>query len=169
MKNILSSLTQDEKSRILEMHKSATSKQYLSEQTSPTGTTQTQQIDPQTDWVQFMQSFPAYIQSNKNIKLQPTRSRILGNNMIEVMGSTGYNMWPIYKIQCIQGQNGYDVKKDKALNPGNSDGTETYFEKDGKGSWKRTDSNYSGSELDTSNKDVHSFLVQACNKAYFKK
>lgn len=35
MKNILSSLTQNEKSRILEMHRSATSRQYLSEQTTP--------------------------------------------------------------------------------------------------------------------------------------
>jgi len=35
MKNILSSLTQNEKSRILEMHRSATSRQYLSEQATP--------------------------------------------------------------------------------------------------------------------------------------
>ena len=148
------------------MHKSAITKQYLSEQGVPTQTTQDTK---QTDWVQFTQSFPSYIQSNKSVKLVPTRSRILGNNMIEVMGSTGYNKFPIYKIQCIQTQTGYDVKKDKALKPGNSDGSETYFEQDEKGSWKRTDSNYGGSELDTTNKDVYNFLVQACNRAYTKK
>jgi hypothetical protein len=41
MKNILSSLTSDEKNRILEMHKSALSRQYLNEQVAPTGATQT--------------------------------------------------------------------------------------------------------------------------------
>jgi hypothetical protein len=166
MKNFL--ITEEEKSRILNMHKNAIAKQYLSEQGTPDPATQPTQ-NTQQDWVQFTQSFPSYIQSNKNIKLVPTRSKILGNNMIEVMGSTGYNKFPIYKIQCIQTQNGYDVKKDKALKPGNSDGSETYFEQDDKGSWKRTDSNYAGSDLDTTNKDVYNFLVQGCNKAYAKK
>ena len=36
MKNILSSLTNNEKNRILEMHKKATSKFYLFENTLPT-------------------------------------------------------------------------------------------------------------------------------------
>ena len=45
MKNILSSLTNNEKNRILEMHKSATKKAYLSEQTV-TGVTPTAGVKP---------------------------------------------------------------------------------------------------------------------------
>jgi hypothetical protein len=46
MKNILSNLTESEKNRILEMHKSATRNNYLSEQNEPTAATAPGPKDP---------------------------------------------------------------------------------------------------------------------------
>jgi hypothetical protein len=96
MKNILSSLTQDEKSRILEMHKSATSKQYLSEQTPQPGTATQPTAAPQTGTTQTNKtldrlnqimgtSLPQNVSNEDVIKAYRT---YLGTNINDMVGKT---------------------------------------------------------------------------------
>lgn len=96
MKNILSSLTQDEKSRILEMHKSATSKQYLSEQTPQPSTATQPTAAPQTGTTQTNKTLDrlnqimgtSLPQNARNEDVINAYRTYLGSNINDMVGKT---------------------------------------------------------------------------------
>ena len=172
MKNILSSLNESEKRRILEMHKNATKKQYLIEQTTTQPqsgtTTQPQSVDgggtPQEKLQNFKTTQTVGTISSVNQKVMPSSIIVKDVNtkslQVDANFDTQTGLKARYILQCQPNKKGgfsLATNTEDRLNP------ESYI--DLKTNKEDKISSY-GAVIEPKKNPLYTFLNNACNAAF---